>query len=57
MFCFQAEDVKNQADLTQPGQVEVFGAPCDVVYNSDIIFCCVSDTRAAKNVSKLAVGT
>lgn len=46
----KAEEVKEQADLTSPGQVKTFSVPCDVVYNSDIIFSCVSDTRAAKNI-------
>ncbi|KAK4887755.1 hypothetical protein RN001_004026 [Aquatica leii] len=46
----KAEVVKEQADLTSPGQVKTWSAPCDVVYNSDIIFSCVSDTRAAKNI-------
>ncbi|KAK9870041.1 hypothetical protein WA026_006136 [Henosepilachna vigintioctopunctata] len=32
------------------GLVQVYEAPCDVVYNSDIIFSCVSDAIAAGSI-------
>lgn len=50
-YWFQADDIKEQADNTHPGQVKICSAPCDIVADSDIIFCCVSDAAAVKDVS------
>ncbi|XP_018327426.1 putative oxidoreductase GLYR1 homolog [Agrilus planipennis] len=46
----KAEEVKKQVDEKQIGRVEVYDTPCDVVENSNIIFCCVSDPRASKDI-------
>ncbi|KAI4462929.1 oxidoreductase glyr1-related [Holotrichia oblita] len=46
----KAEDIKTQAEVNHAGYVETYSAPCDVVENSDIIFCCVSDVVAVKDI-------
>ncbi|KAK9752773.1 NAD binding domain of 6-phosphogluconate dehydrogenase [Popillia japonica] len=46
----EAEDIKTQAEVNHAGYVETYSAPCDVVENSDIIFCCVSDVVAVKDI-------
>ncbi|XP_022913359.1 cytokine-like nuclear factor N-PAC [Onthophagus taurus] len=46
----KAEEIKAQSEVNHAGLVEVYPAPCDVVENSDIIFCCVSDPAAAMHV-------
>lgn len=46
----KADDIKEQADNTHPGQVKICSAPCDIVADSDIIFCCVSDAAAVKDI-------
>lgn len=51
-FSFQCQEFKKQADAIQEGLVETHEAPCDVVINSDIIFCCLSGPSASKDVSK-----
>lgn len=47
----QCQEIKQQADDMHPGMVNVYETPADLMQNSDIIFSCVPDPRAAKEVS------
>lgn len=49
-YFLQAEDLKKQADENREGQVEVYPSPNDIIKNSDIVLCCVSDPAAVKDV-------
>lgn len=50
---FQCEEIKQQADAINPGKVQVFETPFELMENSDIIFSCVPDAHAVKEVSLL----
>ncbi|XP_017778547.1 PREDICTED: putative oxidoreductase GLYR1 homolog [Nicrophorus vespilloides] len=46
----KAQDLKEKADEINVGLVQIYPTPSDIVANSDIIFCCVSDPTAVKQM-------
>lgn len=46
----KAEDLKKDCNESFEGQLELHKTPTDVVIESDIIFCCVSDPAAVKEI-------